>query len=355
MSYVVETDPLLIDFDLDTQYTSPVNPLAVDFGIGDVGLRSISRSLIGSPTINVESSATLQLSNINASNSLIKDAIVNFDLDTQYTSPVNPLAVDFGIGVIEGSINGSAVVRILPTTTMLYTNVGIARTIVGDSNFTVDASATTLYTRDSFVYSIDGESDITVSPNASFIFTRASVKNVTTDETRLVPATSQIKSGVDFSTTIGVETIKTGNITSVRAVLREDDNGKDINITNNNSSFTLSGSYLGAFRDVFTYTDAGETNKTQTPKTAIGLENLPPEQNLFEFKQDRRQSVDIRYDVTVTYTVTIQNTTIGGFGNSYTTYSGTEYLTFTHTVIQNLEAVRRVMQNYKYNGTGAIA
>lgn len=232
---------------------------------------------------------------------------VNFDFSSPYTVITDPLAVNFDFSSSTGV-------------------TGVSRSILGFSEIDLASTATM-----AFVF--DPDSNIT-------------------GESRLIPPSATVLSGADFNITINVRPVRSNvTITSVQAVLQEGDSGTDIAISNTNSSFILAGAYLSAFAHKFTYTDAGESDKTQIPKTVTYFSNLPPGKNLFKLEQDNQQSVDIRYDVKVTYTITIP----GPVDSDPVTQLGTEFLTFTHTVNQNLEAIRKIMQEYKYNGTGALA
>lgn len=101
-----------------------------------------------------------------------------------------------------------------------------------------------------------------------------------------------------------------------------------ISVSSGTTSITISGKHQNTFSDSITYTDAGETDLTQAPVTVIGIGNVPDKKNLFDLKQDLRQSE------TRTYVLTV---------------NGSQTLTVTQEVRNPLEAKRQFMANYNYN------
>jgi hypothetical protein len=138
---------------------------------------------------------------------------------------------------------------------------------------------------------------------------------------------------VDFSLSISFSA-GSGTITSVTGELLGE--VEPIIITPAGNSLLVSGKYLSGWTDTFTYVDAGESNLTQAPKTAIGTENLPASQNLFDLDQDQTYIVVRQFSVTVEYTED---------SLPYTTT-----FLIDHNVYNNLEAMRSFMDNYNYNG-----
>ena len=101
-----------------------------------------------------------------------------------------------------------------------------------------------------------------------------------------------------------------------------------ISVSSGTTSITISGKHQNTFSDSISFTDGGETDLTQTPKTVIGIGNVPDKKNLFDLKQDLRQSE------TRTYVLTI---------------NGSQTLTVTQEVRNPLEVKRQFMANYNYN------
>jgi len=319
---------------------------------------SNTRSILGASALSIENNSEAAKNKDRITGAATIDVTSN--AVTQFVNVANLRSI-FGISVVNlvsnaGTAIGKGIVG--NSNVALASNSQPARNkdrILGASNVVVTSNAVTNFTG---IRSFSGFNRITVTSTSTLNYFEDPEGNVTTGETRLVPSSRDVLSGVDFGFTVNVETIEDGTIDSLRVRLRDGDAGEEIEINTGASSFSLSGAYLGAFADKFTFTDAGESDRTQTPQTVTYLRNLPPGKNLFKLEQDQRQSVNIRYDVTVTYTITIpgEQPTLGNpTGTPSITRNGVENLTFTHTVIQNLDAVRRVLQDYKYNGTGALA
>jgi hypothetical protein len=138
----------------------------------------------------------------------------------------------------------------------------------------------------------------------------------------------------DFSTTIsaaiveGEEGGESETITSVTAQLvGSADPG--IVITPGPTSVTISGKHVTGFQDILTYVDKGQSDKTQTPKSVTGIENMPAGQNLFDLNQDKKQSLDRQFLIIVT----LDDDSVQSF-------------TLKQTVINDLESMRSFMGGY---------
>ena len=105
-------------------------------------------------------------------------------------------------------------------------------------------------------------------------------------------------------------------------------------------SVIIQGQYFDAWADEFTFVPAGESDKTAEPETVTFLSNLPEAQNLFSLNQDLSDTKTRLYDITVTYTENNEEIS--------------ETFLFTHTIEQDFDAIKELMANYKYNGTGAL-
>ena len=142
----------------------------------------------------------------------------------------------------------------------------------------------------------------------------------------------------EFNQMVGVSVAQEGEdtftITSITATLTGE--SEPITVTTDTSSITISGSYLSGFEDVLTYVPPDESNRTTDPIIAVGFNNLPGGQNLYNLDQDQKQFVFREYDVTVVYT------------NDTTLEETTENVVLTHEVLNDLEAVRSFMANYDY-------
>lgn len=112
----------------------------------------------------------------------------------------------------------------------------------------------------------------------------------------------------------------------------------EIVIETSGSGFTIKGKYISGWVDVFTYVEAGESDQTDTPKTAIDIPNMPPDKNLYDLNQDKKQSIFRDYKVTVV------------FENEETMAEETLEATLTHQVDNDLDAMKDYMANYNYNG-----
>jgi hypothetical protein len=140
--------------------------------------------------------------------------------------------------------------------------------------------------------------------------------------------------GKNFSVSVSVTA--PGTISSMTVSLIG--GSEPITISASGSNISLSGKYLSGWQDVFTYVEAGESDKTDTPKTAIDIPNMPPDKNLYDLDQDKKQSIIRQYSVTVVY------------DDPDTFMQETATATLDHEVFNDLEAMREFMANYNYNG-----
>lgn len=129
-----------------------------------------------------------------------------------------------------------------------------------------------------------------------------------------------------------------GAISELAVAIIADPPQEEIVVNITGSGFTITGKYMSGWEDVFTYVEAGESDKTDTPKTAIDIPNMPPDKNLYDLNQDKKQSIFVDYKVTVV------------FENEETMMEETLEGTLTHQVDNDLEAMRSFMANYNYNG-----
>jgi hypothetical protein len=154
---------------------------------------------------------------------------------------------------------------------------------------------------------------------------------MTLDPTPLPPATRQQQ--FEQPVSVSVE----GTILQLDVVLLG--NQDEIEIVTNSNGFVIKGRYVSGWEDVFTYVEAGESDLTDTPKTAIDISNMPPDKNLYDLDQDTKQSIFREYTLTIKYA-------------DETAAEITEVVDFTHEVQNDLEAMRSFMANYNYNGSG---
>jgi hypothetical protein len=141
---------------------------------------------------------------------------------------------------------------------------------------------------------------------------------------------SPVTRGEDFSFSIEVIAETPTTINSITCILL---NSTDpITITTTLTSINVAGKYISGWDDIFTYVDAGQSDKTQTPISVTGINNLPDSKNLFNLSQDTTDSVIREYSITV---------------NSN---EGVQTFSLTQTVNNNLELIRSFMDNYNYNG-----
>jgi hypothetical protein len=98
-------------------------------------------------------------------------------------------------------------------------------------------------------------------------------------------------------------------------------------------SVIISGRHVNTFTDKFKYTGLGQTDLTTPPIEVIGRGEMPPDKNLFNLNQDRRQSETRTYELLVNE---VQGLT-------------SIIVPVTQEVINPLEAMRSFMANYNYN------
>ncbi|WP_292486281.1 hypothetical protein [Methanohalobium sp.] len=142
--------------------------------------------------------------------------------------------------------------------------------------------------------------------------------------------------GKPFDITVNFSEDTGGTIDDVSVEF--DKQGDNITIVESTDSFSSSGVYNAGWKDIFIYVDAGESNKTQTPKVAINTNNMPPNKNLYNLNQDQKGSVDRTYFCSVKYTPSGNNAT-----------QDTEEVEVVHTVDNDLDAIKNFMANYNYN------
>ena len=147
----------------------------------------------------------------------------------------------------------------------------------------------------------------------------------------------------DFSATISASIVEEGGgeegegegppapTVTIVSVTAEIVGGSDpgIVITPGSTSVTISGKHLSGFQDILTYVDKGQSDKTQTPKSVTGIENMPAGQNLFDLNQDKKQSLDRQFLITVT----LDDDSAQSF-------------TLKQTVLNDLESIKSFMGNY---------
>jgi hypothetical protein len=63
----------------------------------------------------------------------------------------------------------------------------------------------------------------------------------------------------------------------------------------------IQGTYFDPFEDFFTYVEKGSSNKIETPKTVIGIQNLPAKKDYYDLLQDTTERVTVFYDVFVEF------------------------------------------------------
>jgi hypothetical protein len=100
-------------------------------------------------------------------------------------------------------------------------------------------------------------------------------------------------------------------------------------VTPGETSVTISGRHVTGFVDKLTYVDDGQSDKTQTPKTAIGIQNMPQGQNLFNLDQDPKKSLERQFKIIVTLSD-----------------DSTETAVLTQTVENDLDSIKDFMGSY---------
>lgn len=100
-----------------------------------------------------------------------------------------------------------------------------------------------------------------------------------------------------------------------------------ITVTAVGTTVTINGRHQNLFKDKFTFTPTDTSDKTETPISVEGIGSVPDKQNLFDLKQDQRQSVTRTYQIS---------------------YSGGS-VTVTQEVLNPLEVILAFMKNYNYN------
>jgi hypothetical protein len=136
----------------------------------------------------------------------------------------------------------------------------------------------------------------------------------------------------------GIVTDTGETVTNVEIVADKPDSG--IILSTNFSNVTVSGSYEDQFNDRGEYVTRGSSNKIEEPTIFTKLNELPPNEDLYEFIQDPKPQEVITYTVTITYNYQevgppVVNQTDLIFVDS-----------FTHTVINDHTSGYNVVRNY---------
>ena len=100
-----------------------------------------------------------------------------------------------------------------------------------------------------------------------------------------------------------------------------------ITITAMGTTVTITGKHQNLFKDKFTFTPTDTSDKTAPSTTVEGIGSVPDKQNLYDLKQDQRQSVIRTYQIS---------------------YSGGS-VSVTQEVLNPLEVILNFMKNYNYN------
>jgi len=135
-----------------------------------------------------------------------------------------------------------------------------------------------------------------------------------------------INHNTNFSVTVTIVPDPLESITNVSGSLVGDPN-EPITVTASGTTVTISGKHQNLFKDVFTFTPTDTSDKTATPISVEGIGAVPDKQNLYDLKQDQRQSIIRTYAIN---------------------YSGGS-VTVTQEVLNPLEVVLAFMKDYNYN------
>ena len=120
-------------------------------------------------------------------------------------------------------------------------------------------------------------------------------------------------------------------ITNVTATV--DGTEPNLVITPGTTSVAITGSFADPYSDSFTYIDAGQSDKTQTPTTVRGVDNLPADKIFFDLDQDMTAYTTKTFTVTVSYDlINVAQTP--------------ETFTLTMKINNEWEGIRSVVDNY---------
>tara|TARA_B100001250_G_scaffold394776_1_gene399050 strand:+ start:1150 stop:1629 length:480 start_codon:yes stop_codon:yes gene_type:complete len=120
-------------------------------------------------------------------------------------------------------------------------------------------------------------------------------------------------------------------ITNVTATV--DGTEPDLVITPGTTSVAITGSFADPYSDSFTYIDAGQSDKTQTPTTVSGVDNLPADKIFFDLDQDMTAYTTKTFIITVSYDlINVAQTP--------------ETFTLTMKINNEWEGIRSVVDNY---------
>ena len=120
-------------------------------------------------------------------------------------------------------------------------------------------------------------------------------------------------------------------ITNVTATV--DGTEPNLVITPGTTSVAITGSFAAPYSDSFTYIDAGQSDKTQTPTTVSGVDNLPADKIFFDLDQDMTAYTTKTFTVTVSYDlINVAQTP--------------ETFTLTMKINNEWEGIRSVVDNY---------
>lgn len=146
---------------------------------------------------------------------------------------------------------------------------------------------------------------------------------------------TQIQSTPRSTRTVNAMITPTGDageiITNVTAQLIS--TGASVIITPGTTSVMIVGKYSDPFKDSFQYVSKGSSNKIETPTTIVGVDNVPPNKELFDLDQDTRAIETITYQIKVSYDDEF-------FVPANATF------TVTHDIYNEWEGIRSFMDTY---------
>jgi hypothetical protein len=138
----------------------------------------------------------------------------------------------------------------------------------------------------------------------------------------------------DFDIDITVSPTEDGGGTITNVTATFDEEQPNVVITGGATSVNFKGTLNDPFEDVFYYVDKGKSDKTDTVKTVIGVDNVPPNKELFDLNQDTTTF----YTKQITFVVTYED--------AITMDEVEETVVMDYTIFNEYEGIRAFMASY---------
>lgn len=110
---------------------------------------------------------------------------------------------------------------------------------------------------------------------------------------------------------------------------------QNVRITEEANNVTkIQGTYRDPFSDIFNYVERGSSDLLETPKTVVGIVNLPSQKDFYNLAQDTTERTTVFYDMVVIYK------------NTVTQLANTEHFQITHDIYNEWDGMTSFVADY---------